>query len=105
MGIFLSQAQLVKEVLEDVGTEHQREDEAPAAMHETVSEHLPPFPAMPYVIRTELQGIEVQRTIEAQEAHNDRYGYDDKGYHECKDTDYLENGSRVQCSPAESEQI
>jgi len=105
MGIFLSQAQLVKEVLEDVGTEHQREDEAPAAMHETVSEHLPPFPAMPYVIRTELQGIEVQRTIEAQEAHNDRDGYDDKGYHECKDTDYLENGSRVQCSPAESEQI
>ena len=33
--------------------------------------------------------MKIEEAIEAQEAHNDRDGYDDKGYHECKDTDYL----------------
>ena len=63
-------------------------------MNEAMREHLPPFLAVPHIIRAELQGVEIQSAVETQQAHDDSDGYDDKGYHECKDTDNPDSLSR-----------
>ena len=54
--------------------------------------HLPPFLAVPDVVCAELQGVEVQSSVEAQQANYYGNGYDDESYHEYKDTHYPWNG-------------
>ena len=73
--------------------EHIEEEMAPAAVNEAVREHLPPFSVVPHVVCAELQGVEIQNAVEAQQANDYCDGYDDECYHECKDTEYPENGN------------